>query len=167
MPPSAGLRSAGPVRAFRRFRETRPFWGGLLVLAAGLEIGVLPLGPTQELIHAGEGAFAGLACGALLLVTGAVVVLAPSQRLVASLLAAVVSLASFVLTNLGGFVIGMLLGVLGASMAFGWVPDRPRRRYLPRRLRPGPAVPTPRPPGSRPLPHRPTPDATMPRTVTS
>jgi hypothetical protein len=38
------------------------------------------------------------------------------------------SLASFLLSNLGGFVIGMLLGILGGSMAVGWVPDIERFR---------------------------------------
>ena len=128
-----------PVRAFRRFRETRPFWAALLVLVAGLEIGALPLGPTDELIHAGEGAFAGLACSALLLIMGLVLLFLPTQRHVAAVIAAVVALASFVLTNLGGFVIGMLLGLLGGSMAFAWVPDKPRRQRttpLPTPVRP-------------------------------
>ena len=52
----------------------------------------------------------------------------PSQRIVAGLIAVVVSLCSFPLSNLGGFVIGMLLGILGGSMAVGWVPDKAAMR---------------------------------------
>jgi len=125
-------RSSPAVAAFRRFRYTRPFWGGLLVLIAGVEIGLLPLGPTDALIRAGVNATAGLACAALLLVVGVVILAMPSQRLVAGLVAVVASLVSYPLSNLGGFVVGMLLGILGGSMAVGWVPDARRR---PRRAR--------------------------------
>ncbi|MGI8679655.1 MAG: DUF6114 domain-containing protein [Jatrophihabitans sp.] len=119
-----GPRNTVPLRRFRRFRNTRPFWGGLFVLAAGVVIAVLPIGPTDQLIHAGKGVFAGAACGLLLLLMGAVIWFLPSQRLIAGTIAVLVSLASFVLSNLGGFVVGMLLGILGGSLAFGWVPDR-------------------------------------------
>ena len=34
------------------------------------------------------------------------------------------AVASFVATNLGGFFVGMLLGVIGASLSFGWTPGR-------------------------------------------
>lgn len=116
----------GPLRGFRRFRHTRPFWGGVFVLLAGLEIGVLPLGPTDPLLRAGASAFVGLLCSALLLAMGLLILLVPSQRLIAGAVAVAVSLCSFVLSNLGGFVIGMLLGILGGSLAVGWVPDTAR-----------------------------------------
>ncbi|HEY2833974.1 MAG TPA: DUF6114 domain-containing protein [Sporichthyaceae bacterium] len=117
------LRNSPPVLRFRRFRRSRPFWGGLLVVIAGLELGALPIGPTDALIKAGKSAGAGLACAGLLLLMGVVILIVPSQRIVAGLIAVGASLASFVLSNLGGFVIGMLLGVLGGSLAVGWVPD--------------------------------------------
>jgi hypothetical protein len=125
------VRTSRPVLGLRRFRRSRPFWAGLLVVIAGLELGALPVGPTDPLIRAGRSAGAGLACAALLLLMGVVILLLPSQRVVAGLIAVAASLGSFVLSNLGGFVIGMLLGVLGGSMAVGWVPDVtafPKRR---------------------------------------
>ena len=117
------LRNSPLMLRFRRFRRTRPFWAGLLVLIAGVEIGLLPLGPTDELIKAGKSAAAGLACAAALLLMGVLILLLPSQRVLAGLIAVGAALASFVLSNLGGFAVGMLLGVLGGSMAVGWVPD--------------------------------------------
>jgi hypothetical protein len=117
------LRSSRAVLAFRRFRRTRPFWGGLLVIIAGVEIGTLPLGPTDDLIKAGPNPGIGLACATALLLMGALILALPSQRVVAGLVAVGVSLASFVLSNLGGFAVGMLLGVVGGSLAVGWVPD--------------------------------------------
>jgi hypothetical protein len=117
------MRSSRPVMWFRRFRHTRPFWGGLLVLIAGVEIGTLPLGPTDDLIKAGPNAGIGLACAGALLLMGVLILVLPSQRILAGLVAVAVSLASFVLSNLGGFAVGMLLGVVGGSLAVGWVPD--------------------------------------------
>lgn len=129
-----GLRNTAALRRFRRFRYTRPFWAGLFVLAAGLEIGVLPLGPTDALIHAGKGVFAGLACSGMLLLMGLVILFLPSQRVVAALIAVIVSVASFILSNLGGFVVGMLLGIVGGALAFGWVPDKSVYRRSDRRV---------------------------------
>jgi hypothetical protein len=117
------LRNSPAVVWFRHFRRTRPFWGGLLVLIAGVEIGTLPLGPTDDLIKAGPNTGIGLACAGALLLMGVLILALPSQRVVAGLVAVGVSLASFVLSNLGGFAVGMLLGVVGGSLAVGWVPD--------------------------------------------
>lgn len=41
-------------------------------------------------------------------------------------------LLSFIASNFGGFFIGMLLGIIGGSMGFGWTPsaDQPARRPL-------------------------------------
>ncbi|MGQ0632001.1 MAG: DUF6114 domain-containing protein [Sporichthyaceae bacterium] len=119
----AQVRASVPVAAFRGFRRTRPFWGGLLVIAAALIIGYLPFGPTDDLIRAGSSAAAGLFAAVVLGVLGLVILLIPSQRILAGLAAVLVSLAAFVLSNLGGFVVGMLAGILGGSMAVGWVPD--------------------------------------------
>ncbi|MGQ0625631.1 MAG: DUF6114 domain-containing protein [Sporichthyaceae bacterium] len=120
----AQLRASRPIAGLRRFRHTRPFWGGVLVLAAALIIGYLPFGPTDELIRAGSSAAAGLSAAVVLGVLGLVILVFPAQRILAGLAAVAVSLAAFVLSNLGGFVIGMLLGILGGSLAVGWVPDK-------------------------------------------
>lgn len=117
------VRLRGPLAWFRRFRYTRPFWGGLLILAAGLEIAFWPLSPVDDLIHAGKGVWAGLAVAAVLLLMGAIIMLLPSQRHAASVIAAIAAVASFPLSNLGGWVVGMLLGILGSALAFAWVPD--------------------------------------------
>lgn len=124
MPWPADLRASTPVRRFREFRWTRPFWAALLVGVAAGEQAVLPVGPTDALIKAGASAFLGLICAATLALMALVILFLPSQRVVAGLITVVMSLCSFPLSNLGGFVIGMLLGVLGGSMAVGWVPDK-------------------------------------------
>ena len=132
--------------ALREFRYTRPFWGALLVLFAGLEIGILPLGPTDQLIHAGKGVFVSEICAILLLAMGVVILLVPSQRILAALVAVAAAVASLPLSNLGGWVVGMMAGIIGGSLAFGWVPDKPRRAHWWRRSpEPPPQPPRPRP----------------------
>lgn len=123
-----GFRASAPVRRFREFRWTRPFWAALLILVAAAEQAVLPVGPTDALIKAGSSAFLGLICAGALALMALVILFLPSQRIVAGLIAVGVSLCSFPLSNLGGFVIGMLLGILGGSMAVGWVPDKAAMR---------------------------------------
>jgi hypothetical protein len=147
-----GIRDAGPVRSFRQFRWSRPFWGGLFVGAGALIIGVLPVGPTNDLLHVGYGLFASEVCALLLLAMAGLILFFPSQRMLAAIVAVLVSLASFPLSNLGGFVVGMMAGVVGGSLAFGWVPDKKHyRRELapaddgPRRPSPGTAA-EPEPP---------------------
>ena len=139
-----GLRDATPVRRFREFRWSRPFWGALFIGAGALVIGALPLGPTNSLLHIGYGLFAGEVCALVLLAMAGLILFVPSQRILASILAVLAALAAFPLSNLGGFIIGTLLGVLGGSLAFGWVPDKRPREPDPtpvsRRPRPGPAI---------------------------
>ncbi len=118
----------GLLGAFRRFRWTRPFWGGLLVLFGGFVIGVLPLGPVTDIIRLGVGGVSGFICAGILIAVGLFIWFVPSQRMLAAIVAVVVSLASFPLSNLGGFIVGMLSGILGGCMAFGWVPDKPSRK---------------------------------------
>lgn len=45
---------------------------------------------------------------------------APHQRLFISIVLMICSVLSLVASNLGGFLIGMVLGMVGSSMAFGW-----------------------------------------------
>jgi uncharacterized membrane protein YeaQ/YmgE (transglycosylase-associated protein family) len=38
------------------------------------------------------------------------------------------SLGSWITSNMGGFFIGMLLGVVGSCLTFGWLPDQEPRQ---------------------------------------
>jgi Family of unknown function (DUF6114) len=56
----------------------------------------------------------------------------PEQRVFYSILAVVLSLGTWITSNLGGFVVGLVLGIAGASLAFGWqVPKRTTEKSLP------------------------------------
>jgi hypothetical protein len=65
---------------------------------------------------------------------GLLILFNPAQRLFYSIIGVLLSLGTWVTSNMGGFFIGLLLGVTGSCMAFGWLPDQePRKRVLRRR----------------------------------
>lgn len=128
-------------RAFRRWRRTRPFWGGLLVTLGGLEILASERAPLPVIVHIGLQGIAGYLTPIILVICGLLLLFHPVQRLFYSLIAIVLSLGSWVTSNLGGFIIGMLLGLVGGSLAFAWV-QRDRREQVRRRSAPPPRTTT-------------------------
>jgi hypothetical protein len=128
--------------AFYRWRHSRPFWGGLLVLAGGAEILLSERAPLPVVIHVGIQGLAGYLVPAILLLCGLLLWFTPEQRSFYSILAVLLSLGSWITSNLGGFFVGMALGLVGGSLAFAWArsagsPARQRRRPPPPQ-RPGP-----------------------------
>lgn len=106
----------------RVWRRTRPFWGGLLVLLGGIELVLVPLSPLTVLVSLGLGGIAAIGIGVALVLAGLFLWFLPPARAYVSLHALLLSVLSFVATNLGGFLVGMLLGIAGSAMAFGWTP---------------------------------------------
>jgi uncharacterized protein DUF6114 len=127
--PTGGSRRRG---RWRHWRRSRPFWGGLLVLLGGGWILLTEHPPLRMVIHLGMQGFAGLALPIVMVLCGLLLWFNPAQRLFYSILAVLLSLGTWITSNLGGFLIGMLLGIIGGSLAFGWT--------LPRAT---PAVPPP------------------------
>ncbi|MFD3453742.1 DUF6114 domain-containing protein [Streptomyces sp. NPDC058691] len=107
---------------FRSWRRSRPFWAGFWTLLAGLEILSIPLAPLSLMIHEGIAGVSGLLMGVFLVVLGLTMWFAPHHRTFAGIAALIFSVASLVLSNFGGFLIGFLLGVMGGAMAVSWVP---------------------------------------------
>lgn len=110
--------------AFWRWRHARPFWGGLLVLLGGLEIFLTVKAPLPVVVHVGMQGFIGYLLPIVLGLLGVLLIVNPAQRLFYSLLSAVLALASWITSNLGGFVVGLLLALVGAALAFAWSPDK-------------------------------------------
>lgn len=144
---SAGTRAraVSAWRSFRAWRRSRPFWGGLLLLLAGVELLAIPLlsvlahGSVKVVIYIGVGGVFGVLIGGLLVACGLLVWFHPVQRTFYAIAGVLLAVASFVATNLGGFFLGMLLGVTGASLSFGWTPGPGRLagQHRPRPRRPG------------------------------
>ncbi|MFF4956248.1 DUF6114 domain-containing protein [Streptomyces sp. NPDC001222] len=120
--------------AFRHWRGNRPFWGGFLLALGGAEILLTEKAPLKVITHIGIQGLAGYLLPTVMLLCGLLVLFNPAQRLFYSLVGILVSLGTWLTSNLGGFLIGLLLGAAGSCLAFGWLPDQePRRRVLRRR----------------------------------
>jgi MFS family permease len=107
----------------------RPFWGALCTLLASI---LMLWAPVCLLLNSRIPAntlWAGLVVGGVLFAMGLVELLAPSHALVAGAIGVVLSLVSLI-TVLGGFGIGMLLGVIGCCSALAWKPEKGKGRRL-------------------------------------
>ena len=126
---------------FRRWRRTRPFWGGLWAILGGAIIALGPASAIKLLIAAGTTIWLGVLVGVLISIFGLFLWFAPQQRHLFGVLTAVLSVVSLITSDFGGFFVGMLLGIVGGAMGFAWVPTEPkvRRRRLFRRHAAAPA----------------------------
>ncbi|TGB14337.1 DUF6114 domain-containing protein [Streptomyces sp. MZ04] len=111
-----------PRRVLRRWRRTRPFWGGLLLVLGGAELLLVPLSPLTVLVSLGLGGLAAIGIGLALIAAGIFLWLLPHAHHYVSVNALILSVLSFAATNLGGFLVGMALGIAGSAMGFGWTP---------------------------------------------
>lgn len=127
---------AGRARtAFRRWRAGRPFWGGLLLALGGAEILLTEKASLKVVMHIGMQGLAGYLLPAVMLLCGLLILFNPAQRLFYSIVGVLLSLGTWLTSNLGGFLIGLLLGAAGSCLAFGWRPDQEPRTSLGRRRR--------------------------------
>jgi hypothetical protein len=111
----AGLKVRKP-----RWRHGRPFWGGLFVMLGGLEILFTVWAPLGVVLHVGMQNFIGYLMPIVIVLCGALLWFNPAQRLFYSLVAIVCGLASWLTSNMGGFIIGLLLTLTGGALAFAW-----------------------------------------------
>lgn len=112
---------------FRSWRRTRPFWAGVFVMVGGAVIILLPLAPLPIMLKIGFAAIAGVAIGLVLIIGGLLFWFTPSNRVFVAVITAGVSVFSLVASNLGGFIVGMMAGIIGSCLAFGWTPDKQRK----------------------------------------
>ncbi|MEU2184758.1 DUF6114 domain-containing protein [Streptomyces thermolilacinus] len=133
---------SGPVRPglrgrWRRWRRSRPFWGGLLAILAGAEICAIPLAPMEVMIHQGIAGVPSVLLGIVMIMLGISVWVSPHYRSLAGVVTTLIAAAALVMSNLGGFLIGTLVGILGGAMMFAWQPVAPPRRTEPDPPSPG------------------------------
>jgi hypothetical protein len=117
------LRRRKPRRqsAFRRWRKTRPFWGGVFTMLGGIEIAALTAA-SYELLFVSRSVGFAIAVGAAIAAFGLTMWLSPVLSKLLGLLTLIAALLSFVTSNLGGFLLGMLLAILGGGLSFAWEP---------------------------------------------
>jgi hypothetical protein len=128
--PSDGWRRG--YGAWREWRYTRPFWGALFVIAGGIEILLTEALAVPIVVHIGLQGVAGYLIPIVLLITGLLLLFHPVQRTFYSVVAIILALGCWITSNLGGFLIGMLAGVIGGSLAFAWRPPRQPEQEEPR-----------------------------------
>jgi hypothetical protein len=122
------MTDSGTRRArFGRWRGQRPFLGGVLLVLAGAEILVTMKAPLPVILHIGMQGLAGYLLPTLMIVCGLLIVFNPAQRLFYSILGILLSLGTWLTSNLGGFMVGLLLGAVGSCITFGWLPDQEPR----------------------------------------
>jgi hypothetical protein len=115
-------------RAFRIWRRSRPFWAGLWTLLAALELWSIPFLQPLLVHHKLNIKISGIAGVSTMAITPALIMMAiamwfaPSYRIFAGVFTLVCALLSMVVSNFGGFLLGMLLGVFGGGLAFSWQP---------------------------------------------
>jgi hypothetical protein len=116
------------MKQWQAWRRSRPFLGGLLMVASGLELFALPLsgvllhGAIKLVIYIGIGGVFGVLIGALLIVAGVATWFNAMHKTFYSIAGIVLGIVSFPASNLGGLGLGMILAILGGSIAFAWTP---------------------------------------------
>jgi hypothetical protein len=109
-------------RPFRRWRRGRPFYAGLSIAVAGLDIWYWPHSSVGKMLSMGLPGISSLFIAIFLLVFAVTVWFFPTYRVFSGIAAIMLALLSLVATNLGGFFIGFLCGMLGGAFAIAWTP---------------------------------------------
>jgi hypothetical protein len=129
---------------FRDWRGTRPFWAGMLTLLGGVPIAYFPYATlklgTMSLAMATTAGAGSLIIGVLLVTLGLTMWFQQATRVFAGVAAIVLALVSLVVSNIGGFIIGFLLAMIGGALAVSWVPGEPEAAGAgPREAKQGPS----------------------------
>ena len=120
--------------AFAAWRKSRPFWPGLLVIISG----IIMLAPAYFTIQISDllvmistiSGVSTLLIGALLIMFGLGMWLQPAAVVYLGVLSILVALVALPTSNIGGFVVGTLTGIVGGSLAIAWenVERKPRSK---------------------------------------
>ncbi|MFC0032487.1 DUF6114 domain-containing protein [Micromonospora chaiyaphumensis] len=116
-----------PARRWRQWRRRRPFTAGVLVALGGAEMLLTLRAPLGVLLHVGPQGLAAYLVPVVLVLCGVLLIATPQQRVFYALLTLVLGLVSWLTSNLGGFLVGMLLALVGGALAFAWTPAKPPR----------------------------------------
>lgn len=121
--------------AFRRWRRSRPFWGGFWSILGGVIIGYLPTMSIKLLIASGTTVMVAILVGLLIVIFGLFLWFAPYLRQIVGVLIALLAVVSLLTSDLGGFLIGMILAMVGGALGFAWTPTEPRiKKWRTRRV---------------------------------
>ncbi|MFJ2708515.1 DUF6114 domain-containing protein [Streptomyces sp. NPDC087428] len=116
-------------RTFRTWRGNRPFWAGLFTMLGGVPIAYFPyanmhLGNVTLAMSTTAGA-GSLIIGVLLITLGLTMWFHSIVRVFAGVAAILLALISIPVANIGGFLIGFVLALLGGALSLSWAPGEP------------------------------------------
>ncbi|MFD4238183.1 DUF6114 domain-containing protein [Streptomyces sp. NPDC058542] len=116
-------------RRFRAWRGHRPFWAGLFTMAGGIPIAYFPyasmtLGNMTLAMSTTAGA-GSLIIGVLLITLGLTMWYHSIVRVFAGVAAILLALISIPVANIGGFVVGFVLALVGGALSISWAPGKP------------------------------------------
>ncbi|GAA4356059.1 DUF6114 domain-containing protein [Microbacterium rhizosphaerae] len=115
--------STSVPRRFARFYRSRPLVGGSLIVLAGLAVFMstqLDLGKIH--IQVGIEGFQALVIPIALVALGVLIIADARHRIFYGVIALAVAIYAVVGVNLGGFLVGTILGIAGAVVALSWMP---------------------------------------------
>jgi len=127
---------------FRIWRRTRPFWGGLVVIIGAIEELVSERAPFSLVTHIGIPGLTGYLIPSFILLCGVLLWSMPIARVYYSVLTILLALASWITSNLGGYLFGMLINIIGGALAFAWTTDADYSWPLPIRGKPRIGLPS-------------------------
>ncbi|MEU1243305.1 DUF6114 domain-containing protein [Micromonospora parva] len=109
---------------WRRWRRARPFTAAVLIALGGAEMLATLRAPLGVLLHIGPQGLAAYLVPTILVICGVLLITTPQQRVFYAVISLVLGLVSWLTSNLGGFLVGMLLALIGGALAFAWTPDK-------------------------------------------
>jgi hypothetical protein len=122
--------------AFRNWRRSRPFWAGVWAMLGGALIAYVPATAFKFFLIANSSLIIGVLVGALVGGFGLMLWFVRAIRLPLGVMIILLSLVSFFTSDFGGLLLGLLMGLIGGSLALAWVPTKTtwRQRRRARRL---------------------------------
>jgi Family of unknown function (DUF6114) len=119
---TGGRRTAPSRAAFRAWRQSRPFWGGLWCVLGGAAMAYGPTTAIKVILISGTVVWAGILVGALVAMMGLFLWFTPHLRHLVGIVAVLLSIVSLLTSDYGGFGIGLVLGTVGGALGFAWAP---------------------------------------------
>jgi CDP-diglyceride synthetase len=123
---SAGTLASDAWHGWRQWQLSRPFCGAVLMILAGVELLVVQWWVGQAQLSAGLalGGPVPLLLAGGLIGCGVLTLLQPVYRIPYSAAAVLLAICAVLTPDIGGYVAGALLGAVGGSLGFAWVPDQ-------------------------------------------
>lgn len=111
---------------FRLWRRTRPLWGSLMMIGAGL---IILVGASffLSLAFLVQAIWPAFLLGGLLLAMGVIQLFLPGYAVITGSIGMVLSLVSLLVASFGGCGLGLLLGVIGSALSIAWRPVKRSR----------------------------------------